>query len=339
MSNNSCIYKGYVYHTRHTVPQSSNITNSFKYPVMYLYLDLNEIDKTFINIPFASINRYNLISWFRHHYIGDPNISLNEYIKQLIYSHCNKKPDKNGKVYLLTLPSQFGYGFNPVSIYYCFNESHTKIQAIVCEVHNTPWLETHCYILPFFDYENDNNINDKYLYTCQWPKAFHVSPFYTLNYEYIWSFNNPNINRNKFKSFGSLLKYKNENDKMNVNIKTHKWGTSSLGTHIDLQKNGIDNNKYIKAFDFGFRDMERMEMNNKNMVLFLLYCPVICCVIQLWIHWQAFKVYYKGISIKQHPKNKYVNPFTFWIKHIIIFVMAVIGEIFAFIPTMIKKYL
>merc|ERR1712228_1130665 len=185
-------------------------------------------------------------------------------------------------------------------------------------------MGTHCYILPFFDC----NVNEK-MVTAQWKKAFHVSPFYQMQYEYFWSFNNPNDRKQAFKSFGSLIQQKNENDEdgMNENIQKHEWGTSSMAKSVCLSEGGIDWNKYEKVFDFGFADMKRMEINNKNMLLFLIYFPVISCVIQLWIHWQAFKVYWKGIKVQQHPTNKYVNPFIFWIKHSLIFLVAIISNV------------
>eukprot|EP01083_Nonionella_stella_P139439 425344_1 len=269
MANLSCIYSGYISHSRHIVSQSSKSANTFKYPVMYLYLDLDEINSTFKKIAFVSINGYNIISWFRNHYIGHDDSCLADCIKDLVHLHCNKRPDKKGKVCLLTLPTQFGYGFNPVSLFYCFNQQNTKIQAVLCEGHNTPWLDTHCYVLPFFECDPDEN-ND--LVSAQWPKAFHVSPFYTMDYQYVWSFNNPNNKQNAFKSFGCLLKHKHKME-TNVSVKQHRWGTSSLANPIELRKNGIDHDKYIRAFDFGFKDIERLEINTKNMLFFYAEFP------------------------------------------------------------------
>eukprot|EP01083_Nonionella_stella_P290044 986934_1 len=328
MVNFSCIYRGYVSHRRHIVSESSKRANAFKYPVMYFYLDLDEINSTFTNIPFVSINGYNIISWFRNHYICNSNQnhnqSLSDCIKDLVYLHCNKRPDQNGKVCLLTMPTQFGYGFNPVSMFYCFNAQNTKIQALVCEVHNTPWLDTHCYVLPFFECDND-------LLSAQWAKAFHVSPFYTMDYQYVWSFNNPHNEQNTFKSFGCLLKPKHKME-TNVDVKQHPWGTSSVAHSIDLHKNEIDYHNYIKAFDFGFRDMIKMEINIKTMLLFMLHSPMMSAMTQLWIHWQTMRVYWKGITVHQNPQNKDVNAFIFLVKHFLIICGALIAIVLSIIP-------
>lgn len=200
--------------------------------------------------------------------------------------------------------------------------------------HYSAWLETHCYVLPFFE---DRHVDDHNLYTAQWTKAFHVSPFYTMNYEYVWSFGNPNDHQREFRSFGSLLRFRKSAERMDATVKVHRWGTSSLASPVDLKVDGLRRDRLIKAFDFGFREMKRMEINYWNMFRFMSYFPVICCVIQLWIHWQAVKVYWKGISVKRHPTDKYVNPMVFWLKHAVIFVVGVIGMIVSWIPYMISS--
>ena len=146
-----------------------------------------------------------------------------------------------------------------------------------------------------------------------------------MNYEYLWSFGNPNDSLREFRSFGSLLKFRETADAVDAaaEVMVHEWGTSSLAKQVDL--NHVVRDHVVKAFDFGFRDMERVQINKGNMLRFVLHFPVICCVIQLWIHWQAVKVYWKGISVKAHPRDKYVNPVTFWIKHVLIFVIGAIA--------------
>ena len=58
-----------------------------------------------------------------------------------------------GPVYLLTHLRYFGYCFNPVSFYYCFDgegDGDGNLSAIVMEVNNT-WNEQHAYVLPLRD--------------------------------------------------------------------------------------------------------------------------------------------------------------------------------------------
>ena len=46
-----------------------------------------------------------------------------------------------GPVRILTHLRYLGYCFNPISIYYCFGADRPPLEAIVAEVHNTPWGE------------------------------------------------------------------------------------------------------------------------------------------------------------------------------------------------------
>jgi uncharacterized protein len=55
---------------------------------------------------------------------------------------------RRGPIRLLTHLRYFGYVFNPVSFYYCFDADDRQVETIVAEVNNTPWGERHCYVLP-----------------------------------------------------------------------------------------------------------------------------------------------------------------------------------------------
>ena len=46
-----------------------------------------------------------------------------------------------GPVSIITHLRTFGYCFNPVSFYYCWNEEKTKPHALMAEITNTPWHE------------------------------------------------------------------------------------------------------------------------------------------------------------------------------------------------------
>ncbi len=53
-----------------------------------------------------------------------------------------------GPIRLLTHLRYFGYCFNPVSFYYCFDARRDRVETIVAEITNTPWNERHAYVLP-----------------------------------------------------------------------------------------------------------------------------------------------------------------------------------------------
>ena len=54
------------------------------------------------------------------------------------------RADRQVPFRLLTHPRYFGYGFNPISLYYCYERGRRGAwTAVVGEVTNTPWSERH----------------------------------------------------------------------------------------------------------------------------------------------------------------------------------------------------
>jgi uncharacterized protein len=88
-----------------------------------------------------------------------------------------------GPVRLLTNLRHFGYGFNPVSFHYCFDETAGRLEAVVAEVSNTPWNERHCYVLDLGGSEPEGGF-----LSAEQPKEFHVSPFMEMDPTYRFRF-------------------------------------------------------------------------------------------------------------------------------------------------------
>ncbi|MEE2684175.1 MAG: DUF1365 domain-containing protein [Pseudomonadota bacterium] len=177
---NSCIFEGYVGHRR-----KSMINHKFKYKLFMFYFDLSEINSIFDNKWFWSINKPNLASFNRRNHMGkssdDLAISVRKFLKE------NTGKEFKGKIFLLTQLSYFGYGFNPVSFYYCFSDIDEKeLRFIIVEVNNTPWGDQYCYLL-----DNSKVINDRNISQFKLKKDFHVSPFMSMDLDYEWKFNCP----------------------------------------------------------------------------------------------------------------------------------------------------
>jgi hypothetical protein len=77
----------------------------------------------------------------------------------------------------------FGFIFNPVSFYYCFDAQGQTLQYIVAEITNTPWGERHHYVLDCQDKPAP--------YRFVFDKSFHISPFLPMNMDYDWRFHAP----------------------------------------------------------------------------------------------------------------------------------------------------
>lgn len=172
----SSIYEGQVSHAR-AVPAA----HAFRYRLFMLYLDLAELPGLLSGSRLWSAVRPALV-WFRRaDYLGDPREPLDESVRRLVERTTGRRP--TGPIRLLTHPRYFGYGFNPVSFYYCFAAAEEeRLEAIVAEVRNTPWGERHCYVL------EASGTGPQRFTTA---KALHVSPFMPMDLVYDWTFSQP----------------------------------------------------------------------------------------------------------------------------------------------------
>jgi len=166
---NSAIYNGTVIHKRFK-PK----VHSFKYSVFSLLIDLSELEILDKKISFFSLNKFNLISFFeKDHGDRDGSSLKNWVIKQLQNYQINTE---NIKIKLLCYPRIFGYVFNPLSVFYIYNENE-NITAILYEVKNT-FGEQHTYVFKIND--------DQKLLQHNCSKKFHVSPFIEMNCSYFF---------------------------------------------------------------------------------------------------------------------------------------------------------
>jgi len=174
---NSCIYEGRVRHRRFTP-----VANAFQYRLYLLYLDLDELPRVFDVHPLWSVERVNAAYFRRRDHLGPQRIPLDRAVRDLVEERTGARPD--GPVRMLTHLRYFGYCFNPVSLYYCWDRADRRVETIVAEVHNTPWLEEHCYVFG----EADNVHPHPGWRQFRFDKAFHVSPFMEMGIRYDWRF-------------------------------------------------------------------------------------------------------------------------------------------------------
>lgn len=179
MSMNSSIYFGRVRHRR-----MAPVEHAFSYRMFMLYLDLAELPRLFERRWFWSVSRPALARFRREDHFGDPAVPLEQSVRDLVDRETGQRPE--GPIRLLTHLRYFGYVFNPVSFYYCFDADDARVETIVAEVTNTPWGERHCYVLP----QRMNAGRDGHgRYSPE--KVMHVSPFMEMDVAYDWRFNAP----------------------------------------------------------------------------------------------------------------------------------------------------
>ena len=176
---NSCIYEGRVRHRRF-----APVENAFEYRLFMVYLDLAELPQVFDAHPLWSAEGPNAASFRRRDHLGDPDRPLDDCVRERVARETGQLPE--GPIRLLTHVSYFGYRFNPVSFYYCFDAAGARVETVVAEVNNTPWNEQHVYVL---GEAMNEGAPDKKRYRFQ--KAFHVSPFMGMDQVCDWRFTRP----------------------------------------------------------------------------------------------------------------------------------------------------
>ena len=169
---NSCIYNGFVSHTRF-----KPVKHSLKYNTFSLFIDLDEIKNLTKNNPIFSFNKFNIFSFYNVDH-GDRD---GKCLKNWVMDNLKKfKIDQNiNTIKLLCYPRIFGYVFNPLSIFYCYDDNNLKV--ILYEVKNT-FNEQHTYIFKV-------NSKDVISQTCK--KKFYVSPFMDMETYYKFDLLNP----------------------------------------------------------------------------------------------------------------------------------------------------
>jgi DUF1365 family protein len=173
----SCLYEGWVRHRRR-----EPLPHAFRYPLFMAYLDLAEVDAVFRGRWFWSSRRRALARFDRADHLGDPRVPLDTVVRDLVEDRTGWHP--TGPIRLLTHLRYFGYVFNPVSFYYCFDRAGARVEAIVADVSNTPWGERHQYVLPT---AGESVRVHRFAPT----KVFHVSPFMPMDVDYDWRFSTP----------------------------------------------------------------------------------------------------------------------------------------------------
>jgi DUF1365 family protein len=190
----SAIYTGKVRHRRFSPKQ-----HEFEYDVFMMYLDTREITEVFSLSRFWSLTHFAPAQFKRTDFHIDnghmnqghidknqltqnPLPSIDESVRNTVAATLGKRP--SGPIRMLVNLRYWGVNMNPISTYYCFDDSGEKLIAILAEVHNTPWNERHAYVLTGEDFTHKQHIN--------FPKAFHVSPFNPIEMDYRWHSTTPN---------------------------------------------------------------------------------------------------------------------------------------------------
>ncbi|PSL12843.1 hypothetical protein CLV44_11512 [Marinobacterium halophilum] len=164
----SCLYAGHVMH--HRVKPSAH---RFIYRVTSMLLDLEELPLLDTRLKFFSRNRFNLFSFHERDHGDGSDRPLIEQVRTTLNEQGLALGQ--GRVELLCYPRLLGYVFNPLSVFYCYDEDD-RLAAIIYEVSNT-FKQTHSYLIPV-----DATVTGPIQQSCN--KDFYVSPFISMATRY-----------------------------------------------------------------------------------------------------------------------------------------------------------
>jgi uncharacterized protein len=158
----SVLYAGTIRHRRFAVRE-----HAFRHDITLAYLDLDELPDLLGGRVARRAPRAD--------HLGDPAVPLADSVRALVAERTGQ-PAPDGPVRLLTALRSLRVRFNPVSFFYLF-DAEERLGAVVAEVTNTPWGESHSYVLRHDGGKVVAGTSDKVL---------HVSPFMGMDQGYTW---------------------------------------------------------------------------------------------------------------------------------------------------------
>jgi DUF1365 family protein len=163
-----------LYPSRVTHRRSRPVRHAFSYRVTSMLLDLDELPRLDSELPLFSHNRRSVVSFHDRDHGPKDGSPLRPWIDELLR---DAGIPGGGPVRILCFPRLFGYVFNPLSEWFCYDGAG-QVTAILHEVRNT-FGEWHGYLIPV---DPAREPGEPILQRCA--KVFHVSPFMDMDLEY-----------------------------------------------------------------------------------------------------------------------------------------------------------
>ncbi|QYK48606.1 MAG: DUF1365 domain-containing protein [Phycisphaeraceae bacterium] len=275
------------------------LVRTFTFPLYMLWLDLDEIEETMATGRLWGTDRRRralaLGRFKRSDYLGDAAKDLKQEVLTRVEDALGFRP--NGPVRLLTHARQYGYAFNPVSFYYCFEHNQTTgtetLTSIVAEITNTPWKQRHAHVLDCRARAGAANApplcERRRPLRFKFDKVFHVSPFMPMGLAYDWAFSMPCSHE------GSRLGIH-----MTLRETTHGESVQGMGTHGTPDR---------RVFDATLR-LDRREIGPWTLDGMLLRFPLMTARVTLSIHLHALRLWLRRVPVFRHPGRRIASNHT-----------------------------
>jgi uncharacterized protein len=240
------------------------VNHEFSYRTGMLALDLREWHSITAISPLFSLEKFNWLSLRRQDYLEpDRDTPVLDAVCDRVETATGWRP--NGAVQLITHPRYFGYVFNPVSFYFCYDRGDSPSdgavpRVILAQITNTPWKERHTYCLETRRPQPASKTewcSERF----EFSKRFHVSPFNPMNQHYRWTFN-------------------------------------FRGPELRIHMNVLQDDE--KQFDATLV-VQRTPLDRKNLHRSLRQFPLEAFKVTAGIYWHALKLKLKGARFFTHP--------------------------------------
>lgn len=153
----------------------------FRYGVMSLRVDIDQIESESKSLRWLSLNTFNLYSLHTKDYGARDHKPWRLWADKLLAEYG--LPEPATRIELVCFPRFMGVTFNPLAMWYAYNR-HNQLIGLIAEVSNT-FNQWHHYVLT----ANGDDLGDKV--HAKADKVFHVSPFIGMACGYQFRFAKP----------------------------------------------------------------------------------------------------------------------------------------------------
>ncbi len=160
--------------TTHAVPASGRFTTTIRHTRRTPFTRTFEHSSTFWLVDLDELPDHGVLARFEaRDHLGSPQRTLRENVVAFLAEHDVSlgSGDRAGTILMAAQPRSLGYAFNPISVFWCFDD-HGRQAGVVVEVHNT-YGDRHAYLV--HPDEQGRARTDK---------AMYVSPFHGVDGTY-----------------------------------------------------------------------------------------------------------------------------------------------------------